>query len=248
MIRAIIVEDEKKASDLLSAIIQTYSSQDIVIIDTCTTCQAGIDSIIKHSPDLVFLDIEMPDNNGFHLLEQFPEPNFAVIFTTAFDQYAIRAFKFSAIDYLLKPIDEDEYCAAIEKYKQSNKKETKELLTNIISNHKQAKVTNQFKLALPTQNGFEFIITTDIIKLIAESNYTHVHTMTNKYLVTKTLKHFEEILDENVFCRIHHSHIVNLNCIKKYYKGRGGYVELTDGTNLEVSSRKLNDFKDKFDM
>lgn len=248
MIRAIIVEDEVKSGDLLQSIVAEVSKGEVEIVSVCRTCEEAIQKINTQQPDLVFLDIELPDNNGFYLLEQFPQANFSVIFTTAFDHYAIKAFRYSALDYLLKPIDEDDCYNAIERFKHYNRAEQKKSINNIIENYRNKEHRTLQKLALPSVEGLDFVVSSDIVKLIADSNYTHVYTQEKKVVVSKTLKYFEEILDPELFIRIHHGSIVSIRFILKYHKGRGGYVELTDGSTLEVSSRRVQEFKEKFKL
>ena len=197
-------------------------------------------SIEKYQPDLVFLDIEMPVMNGFELLEQFTEIPFSVIFTTSYDQYAIKAIRFSALDYLLKPIDPKELIIAVHKpgtYKNPPTSEQLKMLMDQL-HHKENGFT---KIAVPTAEGFELIPADQLIRCEADDNYTHLFLKNkNKIIACRTLKEMEEQLhDFNYFLRVHHSYIVNLNEVTKYIRGEGGYLVMSDGSTVNVSrSRK----------
>ena len=236
--RAIIVEDEILSRSTLEELLKMYCGQ----IDIVATCKDGLEgqaSILRESPDLVFLDIEMPNMNGFEMLEQLDEINFDIIFTTAYDEFAVKAFKVSAIDYLLKPIDEEELVKAVKRVEVKQQRMlTKEhidiLLTNIRSSD------NQFeKIAIPNQEGLDFVDITDILRCEADRNYTMIHTLGGeKYLFSKTMKEFEKFLPPEIFYRTHHSHLINLHQIKKYVRGMGGEIILNDGTHVPVSRAK----------
>ena len=187
-------------------------------------------------PELVFLDIEMPVQNGFTLLEEMENFEFDVIFTTAFDQYAIKAFEYSAVDYLLKPIKMSKLQKAINKVK--DKKEKKQRLEHIqvLRDNFQK---DFHKIVLPTQEGFLFLEVKNIVRCAADGNYTCFYLVDgDKVLVSKTLKHIEELLDTKDFLRIHQSHLINLQHIRKYIKGKAGQVEMLDDSVLDVSVRR----------
>jgi two-component system LytT family response regulator len=194
-------------------------------------------------PDLLFLDIEMTQGNAFDLLNQLRPLTFQVIFVTAFDNYAIRAFKYSAVDYLLKPVDIDELAGAVERVVQRSQQK------NII-NQMQVFLDNmgtfslaQQKMAVPTVDGLIFINLKEVVRLEAKSSYTQIILENgNVVTATRTIKDYEDILPEALFCRIHNSHIINLFKIEKYNKGRGGYVTLEDGSTIEVASRRRQEF------
>jgi two-component system LytT family response regulator len=219
----------------------------VKIIGTAGNANTGFDLIKKVSPQLAFLDIEMPYGNAFDLLNRLEEVNFQIIFVTAFDQYAIKAFKYSALDYLLKPINIEELKNAVDKVtKHINSKSANEKITTLLHNLDPAKTANP-KIAIAGLNGVTFINIENVIRMEAQKNYTIVYINNGqKILATKNLGSFEELLPESLFCRIHHSHIVNLNCIKRYNKGRGGYLEMEDGTEIEVSVRKKDSFLERF--
>ena len=241
MINAIIIDDEAKGSLAWRDKLLAYCPQ-IKIIAEAANGQEALMLIQHYKPQLIFLDIEMPRMNGFEMLNELEEKNFHIIFTTAYDQYAIKAIKYAAFDYLLKPIDIEELKTAVEKLSNTENKETKKqvelLQQNMLHPKKQL-----HKLAIPTLEGLMFYEISDIVHLEANSNYTYIH-LSNKTKITasKTLKEFEELLPDDIFFRTHHSHLINLNYIKRYIKGDGGQIELQNGTYVDVSRRKKEDF------
>jgi two-component system LytT family response regulator len=242
MIRTIIIEDEPVSREMLTLMLQRYKD-DIEIIDTCSNPTDGIESIAKHEPDLIFLDIQMPKMNGFDMLKKIPSINFEVIFTTAFDQYAINAIRISALDYLLKPVDDEDLAVAINKCKerlQSKKpgKQFENLFNNLINKNPLDKT-----LALAASDGISFVKMCDILRVEANGRYAKFFLLNKEtILVSKTLGDFEEILSANQFFRIHDSSIINLNHVKKYIRGDGGTVILSDNTELDVARRRKEDF------
>ena len=209
-------------------------------LEECRSGKKGLEAIQKHSPDLVFLDIEMPAMNGFEMLEQFKEIPFSVIFTTSYDQYAIKAIRFSALDYLLKPIDPKELILAVQKIQTQKNLPSAEQFEMLLK-HVHHKGTGFQKIAIPTAEGFELIPSDHIVHCEANDNYTHLYLKNkNKITACRTLKEMEEQLqDFDFFIRVHHSHLVNLNEVTKYVRGEGGYLILTDGSSVNVSrSRK----------
>jgi two-component system LytT family response regulator len=190
----------------------------------------------------------MPYGTGFDLLEKIKPITFEVIFITAYNQYAIKAFKYNTIDYLLKPIDEDELISAVARAQDRifNKTKNNDLLS-FLANHKYKESTT--KIGLPTQEGFVFINTESIIRCEADGAYSYVYCDQGKNLVvSKNLKELEAILDENLFCRVHHSHIINIDCVKKYTRGKGGEIEMEDGSIIQVSARKRSYFLEKYKL
>jgi two-component system LytT family response regulator len=243
MIRAVIVDDEEKGRLTLKNVIEK-NCQNIQILDLCDSVLAATESIEKHNPDLVFLDIEMPFQNGFSLFEKFKNPTFDVIFITAYDHYAIKAIKYSAMDYLLKPVDADELKAAVAKIKQ--KKTSLQLpdFELLLSNLKLK--GNSAKIAVPTFEGLQMINSTDIIKCTANESYTEiVLTSGKKIMVSRILKEYEDLLSDFNFFRVHNSCLINLAHVAKYIKGDGGYVVMIDGESVEVSRRKKNELLNK---
>lgn len=241
MYTAIIIDDEPKGRLALRLKIKTYCP-DINLVAEVDNGKDGIAAIEKLHPQIIFLDIEMPGMSGFEMLNSLPDKNFHIIFTTAYDQYAIKAIRYAAFDYLLKPIDIEELKQAIGKINLQPISQTKtqiNLLQQNINHPK--KLLN--KLAIPTLDGLLFYDINDILYLEANSNYTNIHfTNKTKLLASKTLKDFEELLPEDIFFRPHHSFIINLNFIKRYIKGDGGQIELTNGTYVDVSRRKKDEF------
>lgn len=238
MIKTIIIDDEMHCRKTLGILLKEYCPE-VEVIEQCDNGETGADAIKKFNPDLVFLDIEMPRMNGFEMLEQFSEIPFAVVFTTGYDQYAIKAFRFSALDYLLKPIDHQELRKAVEKVNQHIPSQLPQQLEILLQklNHKPSAIN---KIALPTMEGLQMVPVDSIISCASDRNYTALMLKgKQKIIVSRILKDIEEMLEEYSFLRIHHSYIVNLNEISKYVKGEGGYVVMTDGSSVDVSrSRK----------
>jgi two-component system, LytTR family, response regulator len=239
MINAILIDDEAHCLDTLSMLIDDYCP-DVKIIERCVSAAQGIAAIKEHQPELVFLDIEMPFMNGFELLEELKEISFSVIFTTGYDQYAIKAIRFSALDYLLKPINPKELVTAIHKVKTQHHAPSTEQLYMLIEQirHKDKVLS---KIALPTIEGFALIPADQIIRCEANDNYTQFFLKNNnKITACRTLKDVEEQLQPfTLFMRVHHSYLVNLDEVVKYVRGDGGYLVMSDGSAVSVSrSRK----------
>lgn len=239
MIKAILIDDETHCLDTLSILLKEYCG-DVQIMEQCGLAANGIKAIRNSKPDLVFLDIEMPGMNGFGLLEQFTEIPFAVIFTTSYDQYAIKAIRFSALDYLLKPIDPNELISAVKKVKEQQHLPVTEQFQMLLKQFQQK--GHQFnKIAVPTIEGYELIPADQVIRCEADDNYTHLFKKgSSKIIACRTLKEMEEQLHTfPSFIRVHHSYIVNLNEVTKYVRGEGGYLVMSDGSTVNVSrSRK----------
>jgi two-component system LytT family response regulator len=246
-IRSIIVDDEPGNVVTLKELLKSYCPQ-VIIVGVAENPVAAEELIVKVQPDLVFLDIEMPYGNAFTLLDKLQPVSFEIIFITAYNDYAIRAFKYSALDYLLKPVNISELKVAVDK--SLNRLEEKNinsrvaaLLANLDSN-KEYKLD---KIGLPTRDGFHFENLDQIMFMEAEGSYTIVYLTENRReTVSRTLNYFDDILPSTTFCRVHHSHIININYVKKYFKGRGGYVEMNNGSMIEISARKKDDFLNKF--
>ena len=239
MIKAILIDDEGHCLDTLNILLNDYCPQ-VQVVDQCMSGKKALEAIGKLKPDLVFLDIEMPAMNGFEMLEQFAEIPFAVIFTTSYDQYAIKAIRFSALDYLLKPVDPNELVSAVKKVQEQRHLPMAEQFQMLLKKI-QAKDHHFNKLAVPTSDGFELVPADQLLRCEADDNYTHLYLKNkNKIIACRTLKEVEEQLqDFNFFIRVHHSHIVNLNEVTKYVRGEGGYLVLSDGASVNVSrSRK----------
>lgn len=243
MIRAIIIDDEKHCITTLKHLIQRAD----VDVDIVASTQSSIDAkelILELQPQLVFLDIEMPVKNGFELLEEFDTLFFETIFTTAYDQYAIKALRVSALDYLLKPIEKTELETAINKYKNKEMHTTKAQLAQVqkITTGKQPDT-----LALSTIDGLSFIKVDDIMYLEATSCYTSIFMVNGqKFTLSKTLGTFEEVLNPEQFFRAHKSFIINLKCIKQYIRGEGGEVIMQNGSIINISRNKKQELLDLF--
>ena len=238
MTRILIVDDEQAASNILKMLIEKHVPA-IKEIKTCNSPEEALVIIQEWQPDLLMLDIEMPNMNGFDLLNRVGNSDFDVVFTTAYDKYAIKAIRFSALDYLLKPVDIAELQNAINKHiikKFQPRQEQQKLVSNLINNLQQKDQTG-FKLALSTTEGVFFFIPSEIIRLEGESNYTRFYFANQKpMLVSRTLKEYEDILAEHDFIRAHKSHLVNKKFVK--YLDKEGLLWLTDGSHIIVSRRK----------
>lgn len=237
MLKAIIVDDEKNARFSLNYLINTYCDQKVKIVFMAESVKEALMAINDYKPDIVFLDIQMKGETGFDFLNQLENIDFAIIFTTAFNQYAIHAIKFSALDYLLKPIDITELQNAIDKVLLKTT-QTKLQYQNYVKNNSMGD-SDSMKLAISTTNGLEFITVKNIIYCKADKGYTFFYLKNkDKLISSKNLKHFEEILIEHNFFRIHKSSLINLKEINKYNKGEGGSVTMSNGDELDVSKRK----------
>ncbi|MFN8142803.1 MAG: LytTR family DNA-binding domain-containing protein [Bacteroidia bacterium] len=221
MIKTLIVEDDPISEEILKDLVEQCDST-VKVTDSCGSVKQAIKKIEKLDPDLVFLDVELPDGSGFDLLKKIGTINFEVIFITSHDKYALEAIRHSALDYLVKPIRLNDLKISLKKVerrleKKSQKKEAK----------REARLLN--KLAVPTSDGLSFLPIEEIIRIQSDRNYTDFHlTQKRKVLVTKSLKEYEILLEEYGFVRIHHSHMININHIVKYVKGEGGYVVMID--------------------
>ncbi|MEO5563731.1 MAG: response regulator [Chitinophagaceae bacterium] len=240
MITAIIIDDEQKGRSALKQKLQDYCP-DIQLLGEAENGKEGIKLIAKHQPGIVFLDIEMPRMDGFEMLHHLPGKNFHLIFTTAYDQYAIKAIKYAAFDYLLKPIDIEELKSAVSNIINQPPLYTEKKLATLEQNLQEKSVFN--KIAIPTLEGLLFFNIADIIHLTASSNYTTIYFNNYpKLTASKTLKDFEELLPGDIFFRTHHSHIINLSYIKRYIKGDGGQIEMQNGNYVDVARRKKEEF------
>jgi two-component system LytT family response regulator len=242
MLNVILVDDEESNLSALREKINRHCPQ-IDVIATCDSAQKGISSIDSLRPDLVFLDIEMPVMNGFLMLQELVYKNFELIFTTAYDHYAIKAIRYSALDYLLKPIDIEELKTAVGRAEEKKRDQTSNRQLELLLENLNPKKKNYQRIAVPTVEGLQFINMNDIIYLEANVNYTHIFLNSGeKYIVCHTLKDFEEMLDADIFLRIHHSYIINKNFAEKYIRGEGGQVVLSNGIRLDVAKRKKSEF------
>lgn len=246
MINAIIIDDEPKCISSLASDLADYCPQ-VKVLECCASAKEGLKAIRQYQLDLVFLDINMPWMSGLELLEVVGQINFDVIFTTAHDQYAVQAFRLSAIDYLLKPVDYQELIAAVRKVEAKRSHITPEQLGHLKENMDPASALQ--RIGIPTKSGIDFVLIRDVLYCEADSNYTFVHLTGNKKLYSaKTLKEYEQLLGHTEFCRIHQSFLINLNHLKKYYRGDGGYVEMVNGVSLNVSRAKKEELLERIRM
>lgn len=237
-LKAIIVDDESKGRSALRNLL-TLIDDSVEVIDEAGSLAEGVSSIDNNEPDLVFLDIQMADGTGFDLLEKITFKDFQLVFITAHDEYALKAFRYSAIDYLTKPVDPDLLRNALQKVRENNKKYDLNLkLEALVQNRSKMQ-----KLALPSLKGIELVKKEDIIRCESANNYTVFHLKSGReVVVTKTLKEFEEMLSPEGFFRVHQSHLVNLDGVVQFLKEDGGYALMEDGTKVEVSRRKKEAF------
>lgn len=238
----VIIDDESDAVDFITSIIGEYCP-DLVVSGQAHNIKDGVKIINEIKPDLVFLDVEMPNGTGFDLLTYFPDKNFDVVFITAFNHYAIKAIKFSAVDYILKPININEFIESvgrvIEKHKHYpaiDNKNFEALLENIRESH-------PTRLVIPTSDGKEYLNPNNIIRIEADRSYSWFFITDNrKILVSKHLKEFQDLLNDRNFFRPHNSHLINLDFVKKYVRQDGGYIEMTDNSQVPISRNRKDLF------
>lgn len=238
MIKAIIVDDEPYCCEALAILLERYCPR----VEVTGSYHSGVDAlnaIRRRPPQLLFLDIEMPRMNGFELLEKIKDLSFELIFTTSYDQYAIKAIRFSALDYLLKPIDREELQRSVQKVEQRLQSPLPQQI-DLLFQKLQSPGHLFSKIAIPTMEGLQMVAVDSIIHCASDSNYT-ILTLKDqsKVIASRTLKEIEELLEDYSFARVHHSSVVNLNEVCKYIKGEGGYLIMSDGSSVNVSrSRK----------
>lgn len=242
MYKAIIVEDELHSREFLKNIVNTYCA-DLAIVALAPGVEEGVAAIKLHQPDIVFLDIEMQTGTGFDLLQQFPRPGFDVIFTTAYDHYAIKAIKFSAVDYLLKPIDIEELQQSVAKVIEKRKANTGQLALQMLLKNLQSPQTTEQSITLSTSEGLEFIPLQHIIRIEASGPYSHFYLKEKKkIIVSRNLKEYETLLTDHGFFRVHNSHIINMKEVKRMIKTDGGYAVMSDDANISISPKKKEEF------
>ncbi len=237
MIRSIIIDDEQHCVKSLVKDLQQHCPS-IEIIETSNSAKEGIMAIKKLQPDLLFLDVEMPWMNGFELLEILGDINFSIIFTTAHDEFAARAFRISAVDYLLKPIDAEDLKAAVQKVeKKFEQGSSLPHINNLLQNIRQPSIEQ--KIALPLREGYEFVEVSSIIYCHAEGAYTKIFIQEKRpMLISRTLGDVAELLPPEIFQRIHHSTLVNVTYISQFLRSDGGYIVLKSGERLAVSKTR----------
>jgi len=242
MIKTVIIEDEMHSREFLKNLLQEFHPE-LIVAGTAEDVQAAVQLINREKPRIIFLDIEMQTGTGFDVLEQIENYPCDVIFTTAYDHYAIKAIKFSAVDYLLKPIDIEELNKAIEKVLEKNKPLSEhtsiEMLLRNLKNIKSGNPT----ITLATSDGLEFVPVKNIIRLEAAGAYTTFYLMDGKkIMVSKNLKEYENLLEGHEFMRVHNSHVINLHEVKKFIKSDGGYIIMNDDSQVVLSPKKRDEF------
>ncbi len=248
MIKALIVDDELKARNILHHYMLNFIPE-ITEVRQAESVDAALEVIKTYQPSLVFLDVEMPGKNGFYLLISLREPAFDVIFTTAYNHYAIQAIRFSALDYLLKPVDPDELRAAVLRHQEKHESvpSKKKLYENLVLNVEKNEIRD-FKIGVPSTERVHFFMIEDILRLEADRSYTHIHLVAKKpFLASKTLKHFEDMLEDFYFIRTHKSHLVNPRHISRITSDHESLV-LSDGSIVEVSRRKKEEVMQQLNL
>lgn len=238
MIKTVLIDDEKHALEVLQWQLQTYCNQ-VQVLACCSSADEGITAIREHQPQLVFLDIEMPKKNGFAVIQAFPEAFFDIIFTTAYNQFALKAFRVAALDYLLKPIDADDLVTAVQRFeKKTIPRQLTQQFGLLLQQFGQAPVL-PLKLSFTTAQAVHFIEPATIVYCESNSNYTTLHFLDkSKMLVSKTLKEVEEMLLPYDFYRVHHSFLINKKRVSLYLKADGGSIEMSEGSQVPVSRQK----------
>jgi len=246
-LKTVIVEDEDKSLAVLKYLVERHLAEQVEIIHAFSDPLKAKAYLESNAVDLVFLDIQMPRMNGFELLDSLTNIEFDLIFTTAFNNYATKAFRYYAIDYLIKPVIAEELIEAVKRVESRNSfRYGKQDLAQIFKAIDDQR--DEFtRLAVPTKEGVEFIQMNDILRLEADGNYTFIYlTNGNKLYTSKTLKIFENLLPSARFYRPHQSHIINAQCMRKYVKNDGGYILMSDGAQIAIARSKRKDFTDRF--
>ena len=246
MLKTVLIEDNADAAEKLQFLLTKYGAASINLVALATTGQAGIEAIQNHQPDLLFLDIELGDMTGFELLERIDAVDFQVIFTTAHEQYAIKAIRYSAVDYLQKPIGREELLAAISRAENNPTRILKEQVNQLAQNVR-AKSALPEKIALTTSEGLVFKKIEDIVRCESDRMYTIVAMVGGeKLMVSKPMGQLEEILEGQNFFRIHNSHLINMNHIRQFVRSEGGYLVMEDGATVSVARNRKDDFLELF--
>lgn len=247
MLKAVIVDDERASRNVLADYIRKYCPG-VSVAAEADSVQTALPLIRQHVPDVVFLDVEMPRGNGFDLLEQIGDIHFETVFVTAFDHYAIQAIQYSAAYYLLKPVSIDDLVAAMEKIRRQREKHEPAFHTRVLLENIRAAGAQQKKIVLPLIDGFEVVTVGDIVYCTANDNFTDFHfTAHPKRMICRTLKFYEELLEDSGFLRVHKSHLVNLGHVVKYTRGKGGQLTMSDGSVITVSPQKKEQLLQHFE-
>jgi two-component system LytT family response regulator len=241
-LKAVIVEDEIRSREFLKSLVEEYCPT-VKVFAMAASVDEAVEAVNNHRPDLLFLDIELHTGTGFDVLGRVNHHNFNVIFTTAYDHYAIKAIKFSAVDYLLKPIDVEELQAAVQKASDKMQNNTSEQTLQLLLKNLQKPADTDFSVTLATSEGLEFVPLQQIIRLEASGPYTHFYMKGGKkIMVSKNLKEYELLLADHQFFRVHNSHIINLKEVKRMVKSDGGYAVMTDDSMITISPKKRDEF------
>lgn len=233
---AVIIDDEPETCELLTSLVKKYCP-DVKLLGCYQSGTEALEAITQLQPSLVFLDIKMPERDSFEMLEQLPQINFDIIFMSRFDNFALKAFQYNAVDYLLKPVDVEQLERAVQKVRVRIEDRIHDQIELLL--HKVNHLYNHSQIALPTFEGLQMVNIDNIISCASNSNYTKVYLKKGqKLVVSKTLGDIEDMLRDYAFIRVHHSFLVNINEIHKYVKTDGGYLVMSDGTNIDVSRHK----------
>lgn len=252
MLSCIIIDDEKKARETFEKIVERYLNTKLSVVFSAESVKQGVSAIHKYHPDLVFLDVEMPGENGFKLFDYFDKIPFEVVFVTAFENYAISAVKRAAFDYILKPLDYNELINLVTRLENKKMDESNVLRAQALLSNLNAGNDHHGKIALPTLSGYHMVKIRNIVYCEADENYTKIHDVNGStIMVSRTLKIVEELLPSEYFFRTHKSYLVNLNFVCEYNRVNGHRVILENGKSLEVATRRIEDLvnvltRDKF--
>ncbi len=241
MVKSVIVEDENHCVEALVSLLTAYHRK-ISLSGIANTIEGATELISKSIPDLVFLDVEIGSQTAFDFLRTFKKVPFDIIFTTAHEKYAVQAFKYSAFHYLLKPIGKEDFDEVIQSYfEKANEKFRQQKIETLLENINVEKELK--KIAVPTGEGYSFLKIDNIVRLQAKGNYTNIHLSDgSKIMVSKTLKTFSELSVSRNFYRVHYAHLINLDFLKKYFKGKDAHVVLEDNSIIPISQRRKDDF------
>jgi two-component system, LytTR family, response regulator len=245
LFKTVIIEDEPNSLEVITTLIKNYSIR-LELMGAAASVDEAVNLIMLQKPQLVFMDVRIADGTGFDVLKKLPAINFELIFVTAYDSYAMEAIKFSAIDYLMKPVGIQEFEEAIARVQKRLEEKNKQQTVNTLLYNLAQQNNADKKISIPTATGYEFINMKEVIWCGSDGPYTAFYLSTKQKVVsTRHLGFYEELLADKNFCRINHSIIINMAHIKRYVKGKGGHVVMNDDTELEISQRRKADFLDK---